>query len=42
MQCGLCEKYTEIVKMVPVAAEAALAAWEKNFAVNNLGEASAL
>lgn len=41
MRCGLCERYTEIARMVPAAAEAAPAAWEKNFAVNNSGEASA-
>lgn len=35
MRCGPCEKYTEIVRMVPVAAEAAPAVREKNFAVND-------
>lgn len=42
MRCGLCEKCTEIVRMVSAAAEAAPAVQEKSFAVNNLGEASAL
>lgn len=41
MRCGLCERYTEIARMVPAAAEAAPVVREKNFAVNNSGEASA-
>lgn len=42
MRCGPFGKSTGIVRMVPAVVEDAPAVWEKNFAVNNLGEASAL